>query len=65
LVALPRHSLRGDFESCGAAISPEDLRAYLKEAKAQSSDYYVEMLVDDLLAEADERYPTPGGATDG
>ena len=47
------------------AISPEDLRAYLNEAKVQSSDYYVGMLVDDLLAEVDERYPEPGGVTDG
>ena len=65
LVALPRQSLRGDFEACGPAISPEDLRAYLNEAKAQSSDYYVGMLVDDLLADLDERYPTPIGMTDG
>jgi hypothetical protein len=65
LIALPRHSLRGDFEACGPAIPPEDLRAYLNEAKAQSRDYYVGMLVDDLLAEVDERYPTPVGVTDG
>ena len=65
LVALPRHSLRGDFEACGPAIPPEDLRAYLNEAKAQSRDYYVGMLVDDLLAEVDERYPTPVGVIDG
>ena len=65
LVALSRHSLRGDFEACGPAIPPEDLRAYLNEAKAQSSDYYVGMLVDDLLAEVDERYPTIVGAPDG
>jgi hypothetical protein len=65
LVALPRHSLRGDFEACGPAISPEDLRAYLYEAKAQSNDYCVGMLVDDLLAEVDERYPMQVGETDG
>ena len=65
LVALPRHSLRGDFTACGPAISAEDLRAYLYEAKAQSSDYYVGMLVDDLLGEIGNRYPTPVGATDG
>ena len=64
-VALPGHSLRGDFEACGPAITPENLRAYLNEAKAQSSDYYVGMLVDDLLAEVDERYPTQVGVTDG
>ena len=65
LVALPRHSMRGDFEACGPAIPPEDLRAYLDEAKAQSNDYYVGMLVDDLLAEVDERYPAELGASDG
>ena len=65
LVALPRHSLRGDFDACGPAIPPEDLRAYLNGAKSQSSDYYVGMLVDDLLAEVDERYLTPVGAPDG
>ena len=65
LVALPRHSLRGDFEACGPAMPPGDVRAYLNEAKAQSNDYYVGMLVDDLLAEVDERYPTPIGMTDG
>ena len=65
LVALPRHSLRGDFEVCGPAIPPEDLRAYLNEAKTQSSDYYVGMLVDDLLVEVDERSPTTVGVTDG
>ena len=65
LVALPRHSMRGDFEACGPAIPPEDLRAYLNEAKAQSNDYYVGMLVDDLLAEVDERYPAEIGASDG
>ncbi len=65
LVALPRHSLRGDFDACGPAILPEDLRAYLNGAKSQSSDYYVGMLVDDMLAEVDERYLTPVGAPDG
>lgn len=65
LVALPRQSLRGDFEACGPALEPEALRAYLNEAKAQSSDYYVRMLVEDLLAELDERYPTALGVNDG
>ena len=65
LVALPRQGLRGDFESCGPAIPPGDLRAYLNEAKAQSNDYYVGMLVDDLLAEVEERYTTQVGVTDG
>ena len=57
LVALPRHSLRGDFAACGPAIVAADLRAYLHEAKRQSSDYYVGMLVDDLLLQVDARYP--------
>jgi hypothetical protein len=57
--------MRGDFEACGPVIPPEDLRAYLNEAKAQSNDYYVGMLVDDLLAEVDERYPGELGASDG
>ena len=65
LVALPRHILRGDFAACGPAISAEDLWAYLYEAKAQSSDYCVGMLVDDLLGEIGKRYPTPVGATGG
>ena len=65
LVALPRQGLRGDFEACGPAISPGDLRAYLNEAKAQSNDYFVGMLVDDLLAEVEERYVTQVGVTDG
>jgi tetratricopeptide (TPR) repeat protein len=65
LVALPRHSLRGDFEACGPAIPPQDLRAYLNEGKTQSNDYYLGMLVDDLLAEVDERYPAELGASDG
>ena len=65
LVALPRHSLRGDFEACGPAIPPQDLRAYLNEAKAQSSDYYARMPVGDVLVEVDERSPTTVGMTDG
>lgn len=65
LVALSRHSLRGDFEACGLAIPPEVLRAYLSEAKAQSSDYCEGMLVDDLLAQVDEHYPIAVGVTDG
>jgi TPR repeat protein len=57
LVALPRHYLRGDFLACDAAIPPADLRAYLNEAREVSGDYYVGMLVEDLLAEVDRRYP--------
>ena len=50
LVSLPRHYLRGDFDECGVEIPNADLRAYLLEAKKVSSDYYVGMLVDELLA---------------
>lgn len=50
LISLPRHYLRGDFDSCGVSIPASDLRDYLNEAKAVSSDYYVGMLADDLLA---------------
>ena len=49
LVSLPRHYLRGDFAECGVNVPDEDLRAYLEEAKEVSSDYYVGMLVDELL----------------
>ena len=49
LVSLPRHYLRGDFADCGVEISDDDLRAYLKEAKTVSDDYYVNMLADELL----------------
>jgi tetratricopeptide (TPR) repeat protein len=57
LVALPRHYLRGDFQACEATIPAADLRAYLEEARKVSSDYYVGMLVEDLLAEIDRRFP--------
>lgn len=50
LIALPRHYLRGDFDECGEVIPPDDLRAYLNEAKAISSDFYVDMLAEELLA---------------
>jgi len=57
LVALPRQSLRGDFAACGSGLTPEAMRAYLNEAKALSNDYYVGMLVDDLLEAVDAEYP--------
>lgn len=50
LVALPRHYLNGDFAECGVQLSDDDLRAYLNEAKKASDDFYVGMLVDELLA---------------
>lgn len=49
LVSLPRHYLRGDFAECGVDIPAADLRAYLEEARAVSGDYYVGLLVDELL----------------
>ena len=57
LVALPRQSLRGDFAACGPELTAEAMRAYLNEAKALSNDYYVGMLVDDLLEAVDAEYP--------
>ena len=52
LVALPRHVMRGDFEECGVDIPPADLVAYLERAAELSDDYYVGMLVQDLLEDA-------------
>jgi len=49
LIALPRHYMRGDFEECEASLSHVDMQAYLEQAKSQSSDYYVGMLVEELL----------------
>jgi len=49
LVSLPRHYMMGTFDECDAEISNDDLRAYLEEARKISDDYYVGMLVDDLL----------------
>lgn len=55
LVALPRHYMRGDFDDCGVDLPAADLIAYLEEAASQSDDYYVGMLVEDLLVEARAR----------
>jgi tetratricopeptide (TPR) repeat protein len=52
LVSLPRHYMRGDFADCEGTLSKDDLRAYLQQAIAESGgDYYVGMLVADLLTE--------------
>ncbi len=48
LIALPRHYMRGDFEECEASLSHADMQAYLEQAKSQSSDYYVGMLIEEL-----------------
>lgn len=53
LIALPRHYMRGDFQSCNVNINAEDLGQYLNEAKKVSDDFYVNMLADDLLTELD------------
>ncbi|MEO0998022.1 MAG: hypothetical protein AAFX58_10930 [Pseudomonadota bacterium] len=53
LVALPRHVMRGDFDQCGRLPPAADLKAYLEEAQNQSSDFYVSMLVQDLLEDVD------------
>ncbi len=58
MVSLPRHYMRGDFADCGVEISNTHLRAYLEAAKSQSSDYYVGMLVTDLLEELAAREVT-------
>ena len=55
LVSLPRHYLDGDFDECGVEISNADLREYLAEAKRQSGDYYVGLVVAELLEELDAR----------
>lgn len=55
LVALPRAYMRGTFDSCDIKISNADLAAYLNEAKALSGDFYVGLLVDDLLTEVAAR----------
>lgn len=53
LVALPRHEMRGDFSSCGLVLPPAELRAYLQQARRESDDFYVGMLVEDMLGELD------------
>lgn len=52
LVALPRHYMRGDFADCGVEITSADLLAYLTEARGQTDDYYVGMLIEELEAKA-------------
>lgn len=49
LIALPRHYLRGEFDQCDVSLSNADLQAYLEQAKAQSTDYYVGMLIEELM----------------
>lgn len=60
LVALPRHYLRGDFADCDVELSDADLRAYLEEAGRLSDDYYVGMLVEELLEKVAARESSGG-----
>ena len=53
LVALPRHYMRGDFAECGVEISPDQLMAYLQDAKELTRAYYQTMLIEDLMVEVD------------
>lgn len=53
LVALPRHQMNGDFDHCGEPLPAADLRAYLERAAELSSDYYVGLLVAELLEDLD------------
>lgn len=53
LISLPRQYIRGDFATCDLDISAAELRAYLERARTVSDDYYVGMLVMDLLDELD------------
>lgn len=55
LVALPTHELRGDFRDCGDPLVTQDLRDYLHEARRVSNDYYVGLLVDELLSKLSAR----------
>ena len=50
-VALPRHYMRGDFDSCGVEIPDSELAGYLDDAAAQTSDFYTSMLIEDLKTE--------------
>jgi hypothetical protein len=60
LVALPKHELDGDFATCGAPLPRADLRAYLEQARSLSGDYYVGLLVDELVEELDQAGPDGG-----
>ncbi|NKB44704.1 MAG: hypothetical protein GKS03_10550 [Alphaproteobacteria bacterium] len=53
-VALPRHYMRGDFESCGVKIPESELAGYLDAAEAQTGDFYTSMLIEDLRAELNQ-----------
>jgi len=55
LVALPREYMRGEFDSCGIAMSDEDLKLYLLEAKSLTDDFYAGMLIDELLDDVEAK----------
>ncbi len=48
LIALPRHYMRGDFNECDVMLTNVDMLTYLDQAKSESSDYYVGMLIEEL-----------------
>ena len=50
-VALPRHYMRGDFDSCGVDVSKTELASFLDAALLQTGDYYAVMLIEDLKKE--------------
>ena len=52
LVALPRHYMRGDFAECGVEMPAADLMEYLAEARKQTGDYYITMLIEELESKA-------------
>lgn len=54
-VGLPRHYMRGDFDSCGVEIPKAELAGYLDAADAQTSDYYTSMLIEDLKTELNQQ----------
>lgn len=54
-VGLPRHYMRGDFDSCGVDIPKAELAGFLDAADAQTSDYYTSMLIEDLKMELSQQ----------
>lgn len=60
LVALPKHELDGDFAACGAPVPAATLRAFLEKAQALSGDYYLGLLIDELLQDLDRAGAEPG-----
>lgn len=53
LVALPYHTLRGDFDDCDGVPSSETLSDYLSRAAQNTNDYYASLLIDELSVKLD------------